>query len=76
MANWVRVNQHPLWVRPLSGQQMLDLNSETMIYSKDHFRQGSRDQKPRDQFETNWTLNWTFLQIKQNHFFLGYNEFV
>lgn len=31
MANWVRVNQHPLWVRPLSGPKMLDMNSETMI---------------------------------------------
>jgi hypothetical protein len=31
MADWVRVNQHPIWMRPLSGPKMLDMNSETMI---------------------------------------------
>jgi len=32
--------------------------------TKGHFKQGSRDQKPRDQFEANWTLNWTLLHIR------------
>jgi len=30
-------------------------------------RQGSKDQKPRDQFETKRTLHWTLFHIKKTH---------
>jgi hypothetical protein len=35
---------------------------------KGHFRQRFRDQKPWDQFETNWTLNLNLLPIKKTIF--------
>lgn len=38
--------------------------SATLQEAKGHFRQGSRDQKPMEQFEAYWTLNWTLLHIK------------
>jgi hypothetical protein len=45
------------------------LNLQTLRPLKDrstkgHFTQGSRNQKPRDQFEANSTLNWTLLHIR------------
>jgi hypothetical protein len=45
------------------------LNLQTLRPIKDrstkgHFTQGSRNQKPRDQFEANSTLNWTLLHIR------------
>ncbi len=36
---------------------------------KGHFRQSFIDQKPWDQFETNWTLNLNLLHIRKNIFF-------
>jgi hypothetical protein len=42
---------------------------------KGHYTQGFRDQKPRNQFETNWTVNGPFFTLKL-HFFRRYNECV
>jgi len=33
-----------------------------------HLRQGSKYEKPKDQFEANWTLNWSLFHIKKTFF--------
>jgi len=48
--------------------ELTDMNTRikyqtSLVWHKGQFRQGSKDQKPRDQFEVSWTLNWTLLHI-------------
>jgi hypothetical protein len=44
---------------PLLSHEMLSL------WCKYHFKQGCKAQKPTDQFEANWTLNWTLFTLKK-----------
>jgi hypothetical protein len=57
------LNQHGFWIKYF---WKVSYQHDWHTGFKGHL--GSRDQKPKDQFEANSTLNWTLLHIKKTFF--------